>query len=588
MSEFLFLITKQLLVAVLLILIFWGWGKIFLSAAKIKMTSFYEEFFFASTLGMTFIIIFISFLSILGIVYKPLFLVLLLGLLGLRKVRFKADEINFLCFIFLLLFPVFILTLYPPHSYSDDMSYHLPIAKSLLEHHKLILNPTLRYPFFPMNGGIFLSFGCAINFLSAQLLPFICLFLLSIGCFNEINKRYNLMAGFLCITLILSNKIALVVSYTCFIDMILALFITATIIAVINFLKTNQNHWLYFSSVFMGIAIGIKYPALIIFVTILAILLVLRKYKAAINFIIPIFLIGSYWYFRNIYYTGNPVWPFFPQIFGYGGWEKVDYVNNLYWLNYDEIHRTFFNFIKLPVLLTDFYEGRGVNLITITGYLIGIFLSFKNRKYIYEVFISFIFIVTWFLSYNLSRYLFPIIPIVAIISTFGYLTLLEKISVKKIKTALILILIFANILLYGVYNSRTLTMRGEIPISTAQKNTFLSNKLPLYYTAVASTKLKGAIYGLYMERMFIYCNENVVGNYLGENRYVDVVPLLSKPEKLYDYLKKINVQYLIVNKDELSLNLKDYGKTEKKLLHSKLFKTIFEDHYGVIYHLEDN
>jgi len=94
---------KHFLISLLLILSFAGWGKLILKRLHLKYSSPFEEIFFSISGGICVSVIYIAFLSIAGILYKPLLLIIPAGLIGLRYIKPKTVDYIYI-FLLLLIF----------------------------------------------------------------------------------------------------------------------------------------------------------------------------------------------------------------------------------------------------------------------------------------------------------------------------------------------------------------------------------------------------------------------------------------------------------------------------------------------------
>ncbi|MDF2798284.1 MAG: arnT, partial [Devosia sp.] len=168
---------------------FLGWGSLLLDRIRSDFASMHERIFFGLSLGMALCVGLVSLVGLLGIAYPAVLLLLLVGLWGLRKVDWKAAYAQGVHWPALLFSPTLVMTLYPPTVW-DDISFHLPIAQSLIHAHQITLNEFIRYPFFPLNGELLFVPGLLVNTISAQLVPWICLLTLTIGCFSEAQKHF--------------------------------------------------------------------------------------------------------------------------------------------------------------------------------------------------------------------------------------------------------------------------------------------------------------------------------------------------------------------------------------------------------------
>ncbi|HFR8549045.1 TPA: hypothetical protein ACHX5U_004205, partial [Shigella flexneri] len=100
-------------------------------------------------------------------------------------------------FVILFLVLIFVVTLLSslraPGDWDDTM-YHLPLARSLVEHHAIVVEQYLRFPLFPQNADLLMALGLQLGDVRlAQFLANICFFVIAcglVGCSWEITKTY--------------------------------------------------------------------------------------------------------------------------------------------------------------------------------------------------------------------------------------------------------------------------------------------------------------------------------------------------------------------------------------------------------------
>ncbi|MEQ8168762.1 MAG: phospholipid carrier-dependent glycosyltransferase, partial [Candidatus Eremiobacterota bacterium] len=475
--EFLLFLLKQCLIALLFLLVFAGLGRSILTKFNVTCASIFEEFFFSISLGMVLTVIYISFLALTGMLYKPLLLFLLTGLIGLKYVKI-TKEYFYIFILFLILFPSVLLTLYPPF-YWDDTGYHLPLAQAMLENHRLVFDKFLIYPVFPLNGDILLISGLSLDALTAQLIPWLCFFTLSAGCFSEIKKRSGYLSALIASGLFLSNQILIFFSVMCYIDTVVALFITCTVIGLCNFFHDKDKKWLYISGIFLGISLGTKYIAIIFLVIISVLLVLFKKRKELLIYTLIVMIFACPWYIRNFYYTGNPVWP----VLGGGTlWTSTDYARQIHDLKYSGPEKTWINFLKFPLYLSQKYSYHGnaivLNPLIWPGLILQLY--YKNHYSLIFLFISMTFTLCWFFTTNLVRYYIAGIAVITIASAAGLSFFMESLKNKKIRIIFSIFLLVLNLTLFYSFTYSLLSSRGTIPVNDEEREVYLLKSWPSY------------------------------------------------------------------------------------------------------------
>jgi hypothetical protein len=115
-------------------------------------------------------------------------------------------------------------------------------------------------------------------------------------------------------------------------DVALAAFGTAAMFAWVRLHERPSNSAALVAGVFAGLALGVKYPALVLFALLTAGIVVrslgwrsqdphlpARQWlRFAGIYVAAATAVGMWWYLRAYVYTGNPVFPFFRTVFGSG------------------------------------------------------------------------------------------------------------------------------------------------------------------------------------------------------------------------------------------------------------------------------
>lgn len=570
------LILQQLTIFLTFILIFLGLGRL-LIRQKIRFNSFFEEYFISSSLGMLAIILYIIFLSFTGLMYKPALLVIVIGIWGLRGFKVKLNEFLWLVVIFLILFTVFIKGLLPPID-DDGLAYHLPYAQSVIDNHRLILERYLRFPLLPFYGEILQSLGLSINLITPALLSFTALFILVSGCFSEFYKRSYPTIGLIAAFLI-STSYALDWSSTNgSVDTFVALFSFSSIIALLNFFEEKNLSWFYVSAALLGGALGTKYSTSYIIIPITLILVFKRQWKLLFQYLLIVFLIASPCFLRNIYYSGNPFWPFikYSPI-----WDIYDCHTNYDIFAKDGLEKTFDGVLKLPQYLI---KGYVANTFYWFGLILSLFSVFLLRKtrifYLFCIFV--IGTITWFFSINIARYYLCILPVASILATYGYSYILAE---NRLNSKIIIIILASIIIFYNnLFHYNVVSEISKIPVTEQERNSYLSDKLPGYNAIKFASKLPGKTAvsfrtDICRSSTIFYGNGKAIGDYMGEANdwYIDNY-MRTNTDKLYTHLKKLNCNYILIYK-----SIKDINEIDKQLRVNNLYKVVYEDKNTILY-----
>jgi 4-amino-4-deoxy-L-arabinose transferase-like glycosyltransferase len=222
----------------------------------------------------------------------------------------------------------------------------------------------------------------------------------------------------------------------------------------------DKTRWLVISGIFTGIAMGYKYPAALF----LALPLVLgmfffslrrgakRAVFRAVLFLAVALLIFSPWLIKNFCYTGNPTYPLLYEVFGSSEWDGErdarwakahspggfglpDSRNKAKILGQRIMEGTISPALLIFIPFAFFIpqlRKRGLVLLGLIGYSLVVWFCFTHR---------------------IERFLFPVLPVAAVLSGPGYERLETHgrgLVAKVILLGLLLLALFAAFQVYPV------------------------------------------------------------------------------------------------------------------------------------------
>ncbi|MCP4367992.1 MAG: phospholipid carrier-dependent glycosyltransferase, partial [Deltaproteobacteria bacterium] len=180
--------------------------------------------------------------------------------------------------------------------------------------------------------------------------------------------------------------------------------------ALLSWFKLRQKHWFVLSGIFCGLAVGTKYTAIVVTFLTMEILLIVHEYfvekrsffrGAQQVFLFAVFVLccASPWFIKNLWYTGNPIYPYFNWIFGSHASQLIEYKHYMLHMNsffgeFASSDKPWFDFI-LPSLKAPWTITMTVNGMTAgkTGVLFllclpGVFFLKKDRIFCYLLLIA--------------------------------------------------------------------------------------------------------------------------------------------------------------------------------------------------------
>ena len=133
-----------------------------------------------------------------------------------------------------------------------------------------------------------------------------------------------------------------------------------------------------------------------------------EKFKNFIALLAGVALTCAFWFLRNWFLTGNPVFPYAGNLFG------IPRFSNLQNFLSIGIPKTFLNFLLLPFHLVLKLETFGRNhwlgpmYLFLTPFIIWAVLTFKKFQAVFLIVVSYVAI--WFFLVQNTRYLIPVLP----------------------------------------------------------------------------------------------------------------------------------------------------------------------------------
>ena len=578
---------------------------------RVHFDSAAEQIAFCTTLGLGFLSYLILLIGTLGLLYRWLILAVM-GVIFLlcasawielfrgvssaykKRVWLRWKPIIFILLTVLVIFPVLFLPLYPPTAFDSTM-YHLAYAKIYAQTHEVAFTPYLRYPVSPQTNEML--FTLALLFcdgVAAQLIQFLMMVVLGVGLFAFGQRHFSQKAGIWAVAIFLSNPLVLWLGASAYIDIGLALFVTMAIYSVFNWIHSKEIGWMILGALFLGFSAGSKYSALFFLILFSLVTLVIgfrTKKVFHIFLLIAITVAVAFpWYFRNWYYTGNPVFPFFSQVFGYGLWNASDLQGALHDLTGAHgMGKGLQSFLSLPWNLA-FNQPKFLMEAPFSKiYLFALpflFLSLLRSKIRGLSMILFSYTLFWFFTAQILRFLVPIIPLLSLTIAASFENCLEWVPsergqwVKKgVVTFIIAMIFFSPGWLYGVRKVRN---EGSPPYVKEEQEAYLMQRFPSFpaYQYLNQTRGRNySLYALFDENMAYFADGVFMGDWFGPGRFEKIYSKFSNLKALHQELGLLGANYFLIRRGRVNMNLPkvdDFAPSDFKLVYKNEQVLLFE------------
>lgn len=461
------------------------------------------------------------------------------------------------------------LALYPPLGF-DATLYHLPTAQALVETGRLAFLEDLRFPVFPQLTeclfAIALLFG---DDRAARLVGLGFTLLTAAALYGWTRRRESETAGWWAAALWIGSPYVVLFGADAYVDTALSFFAVLAVSAVDRLRDaggagggTTAGERIGTSAAlaaggFAGAAAAVKYLGLYwIAVVPLAVFAWggRRRVRLAAWSLLAALAVAAPWYLRIHHHTGNPVFPYFPEVFGISEWvTPMDLVApdggaepaRLAWgewvrsvaLGVSGRWETWvgphpFNPLLValaPTLLLLFRRPRGALPALVLGLSYGV--------------------VTWHVVPE-PRYLLPALAWACAAVAIGLARLGRGLPTRRRSVAVLVAVALAGPgLLYASYR---MARQGPVPTTPAAREQFLATRRPGYGAIAYLNRTRGedyTVYCLWGEELRYFARGRFVGEWVGPARFGRITAAAERgPEALVEELHALDADYLVVTR----------------------------------------
>jgi hypothetical protein len=499
-----------------------GVGHLFLR--KCDFDSLVERLVFTTAIGLGVVALLIFALALAGVLYQPVLLALtmicdvctacyLIYLLKSRRVRDlpswrqyysrRGAAIILLVIIGLGYWGLLLLsTQYPPVHW-DAIAYHLVLSRAYLTAHRLVLVMGIPWPVAPALNHMLFTWGMALkDDIVAQMVEHSFLMLTAAGLYSWGKRERSALLGLAAAALWLGQPLVLWLAESAYVDVCLATYVFLGVYALRVFWDGRQSRWWYLAMALLGMASGVKVsgPFFVIIGGMLGLWvmgrsLVLSKrvgsdsnkpsgsqftWRVLVYGWVVVLVTMLPWYAFFTYYTGNPVWPAFPQ-FSRGVWGAPAVVENMNnWYKNAAEPRTLLNFLMLPIdwirYPSRFFAEVGLTLCPmIVAWPMSWIIALWNRSVRWWVFWALSFTFYWFLFAHQLRYWLPALPFAILALYESIRWIVERLSRSSVSHAAIWIILASSAVAWGglgIINE--IEIKGMPPTNKDEREAFLS------------------------------------------------------------------------------------------------------------------
>lgn len=469
--------------------------------------------------------------------------------------------------------PWVLLTLYPPTAFDATM-YHLPFARGMVASGGVPFLADLRFPVFPqaneMLFALLLLFSPDVAVHGLQWLMTMLTAAL-VGCWAW-DAFARPVAGWLSAAVFLGNPIVVYLSSIGYVEAGLCLFVTAALYALRRWWGSGERRWLVLSAVFAATAADIKYLGLFFVGAIGLAVLFGRRAQPSVGpraraagvllFTGVAAAVLAPWYGRIYAWTGNPLFPFFSQVFGTSPWEPMLFQGFLRPLGaasqaaaepLELLLSRALDLVRLPwdlVFERDRYNGQPpYSPLFLATLPLAVLAAWKDSRQRWWLALAALYALCCLGLPPDSRYLIPALPLVSL-SAAGILTALsDRISGwgrSRLLAAALCAGCFLPGWLYVLYRFHHL---GPLPWTREGRESHLAEQLPVYPALAYLNRTLGedyTVWAFHAENMVYYARGRYLGDWMGPASFGRVTAGLSGPEDLHGRLHRLGASHLLV------------------------------------------
>lgn len=456
---------------------------------------------------------------------------------------------------------VLVRALAPPVSDDwDSLAYHLAVPKLYLQHGGIYYIPFTSHSNFPFGVEMLYTSALAFGLIpAAKLFHYAFWIFTLLGIYSLGRTYYGVRTGVVAASLFAVMPAAIWEASTAYIDLATTFYTMLAVIALLACADSCDRRWAVFCGVAAGLAATTKMTALGA-IPLLAIGAVALGWKMCREIdlksrlgdagfmALAALLAAAPWYIKTWIQTGNPVYPFFFEIFRGRDW------NSQLAQTYRSLQMQFgvghspADFVMAPWNLAIFSErfydrpGLYVGFIFLAFIPFIIIASMRDRRSAGLTVFAGGLGVIWFMLSHQSRYLLPVFAVLAVPAAYG-LTSLKGLKAARYAgyTALAVSALFAFLFAAQIGSASI-----HVVLGNESRNDYLARTVDTYrmteYINTLPENTKVVLFndtrGFYLDREYLW----------GDWAHNTVIPYkdISSAEQFARFLRSINVTHALI------------------------------------------
>ena len=494
----------------------------------------------------------------------------------------------------------------PPWDY-DGLLYHLEGPKEFLKLGGIQPSPQNWLTYYPSTIEMLFTLGLGLGSeFFARLIHLTYAIILVLSTYSLAKQTIGEWAGWLAAFILVGIPIFPIWANLAYIDMGWAVYTFLATYSVINWDRTNKTGWLILAGIFMGFGLGSKYLA---FGGLLGIsgIIFLRDLKSRFQtrikevglFIVVALIVGSPWYIKNLFWTGNPLYPLLVPPSGWSS-ERLRL-----WTTYMEsfgASHNLFDYLLLPVRLFTQHEQFATFLgsIELPSFMFLLVLIYpllrKTKAMNLLVGMTLIEFVVWSVSVRQTRYLLPIFPNLSVLTAhiISELGVFRKFGrwVDLFAKTLVFAMVAVTIIYSGLFFMKISPF--DVLIGKESKEDFLQRNVGDYGAIrfIKNNLPSDARVLLMWDGRNYYCDERCIPD-IDHSQWTELVMELKNDKGVLSYLSAKGITHLYLSLDDVDFILQHDPTNQHKMALEYFLDTIkpncaeevYGDQFGAIYAL---
>lgn len=540
-----------------------------------------ESFVISSCVGLLVLSLAVFVIGILGLLYRPVFIVIILcGLLVSYKEAaaiiywlisipqrigkvFPGSFERFLVVIFAIIGVASLFKALAPEIGNDALAYHLAHPKVFVDAHRISFIEYARESLWPYFTEMFFTLGILLRGQAlAKLFHFGSAILLSLGVYAFCGRYFSRYKGILAATIFFSTPAIFTQAGYAYIDITIALYAFMSIYLFFIWRDTGKFIDLFLSGIFCGACMSIKYLGSYVYICMAAVFFYNwirgRKKGTLRSFFIFSVIAGAVaciWYLRSYLITGNPFYPFFHQCFK-NAWDNPMSVTCGTAKNLKNLVLLPWNITMHPLIFGG--ESIGIVYLMVLPFIF-LWEGLKDFKVRAMSLFVMIFVLLWFATFQATRYLFAVLPVLAIMGSASMTDVSKNYRSRNI-VILILSLALALNCAVSLYHAKDSI---RVVLGLESKESYLTRKERSFSACdyINKNTEPGAKI-LTTDPRIYYCDRNIIYS----DYYFNCKGLRYDMglKELADLIKKDGFTYLLLAID------KPFDKEDKAILQARL------------------